>query len=123
MYNHSEAVLETILNSYYGHSANIYRTEVLLDITSNIVYGIPVVVSTNGSLSYGNHGMVVYGYKRYTYNETVNGASVTKSAYMLLVDDGWTSDGSPEQRRFDPNRTSINRFFCTDRNSLTWPGC
>ncbi len=123
MYDHSEAVLETILNSYYGHSANIYRTEVLLDITSNIVYGIPVVMSTNGSLSYSNHGMVVYGYKRYTYNETVNGASVTKSAYMLLVDDGWAPDGDPNQRWFDPNRTSINRFFCTDRNSLTWPSC
>ncbi len=123
MYNYSEEVLETILNTYYGYNADLYRTNLSDNVVFNITFGIPVVIATNGSLTYGNHGMSIYGYKRYEYQEIVNGSSVTKSAYMWLVDDGWDSDGSTDQRWFDPNRGSTNNYFCTNRYSLKWSSC
>lgn len=67
--------------------------------------------------------MTIYGYKRYEFAEIVNGSSITKSAYMWLVDDGWKGSITNEARWFDPNRGSVNNYFCAKRNSLTWEGC
>ena len=123
MVDNGEAVMETVLSSYYGYDVDIYRTELASNVAPNIVFGIPVVVSARGSSTYGSHAMSIYGYKRYEYQTTINGSSVTQSAYIWLVDDGWEPHGSSEQRWYDPNRGTTNRYFCTDRNSLTWTGC
>ncbi len=123
MIKNTEEILETILNSYYDYDVDIYRTNISGEVASSIVFGIPVVISTRGSLVYGNHGMTIYGYKRYEFAEITNGSSITKSAYMWLVDDGWRGSIANEPRWFDPNRGSVNNYFCTKRNSLTWEGC
>lgn len=123
MRTYSEMVLETILNTYYGYDVDIFGTSVMENVFTDILFGIPVVFSTNGSKTYSNHGMAIYGYKRYEYQVIVDGVSTTKSAHIWLVDDGWDPQGSSEEKWFDPNRDSDNFYFCTDRNSLTWAGC
>lgn len=121
---HGEYVMEKVANDYFSTNLDIYYTTSTNDVVSNIENGIPVVVSARGSSSYHNHGMVIYGYKKYQYQETKIGFlwipyTVTKYAYMWLVDDNW----SLSETWYDSYKSTNNVFLCTERSSLLWPSC
>lgn len=127
MYDYSERIIEDVASCYYDYNIDIVRTDTVANVLSNISYGIPVVVAAGNSMTYNNHGMVIYGYKKYSYEVTSGWwlweNTETKYAYLWLVDDGWEIDNDSTQKWYDPNRGSSNTYFCTNRNSLTWPTC
>lgn len=127
MYDYSEGIIEDVASYYYNYNIDIVRTDTVTNVLSNISYGIPVVVAAGNSLTYHSHGMVIYGYKKYSYEVTSGWwlweKTETKYAYLWLVDEGWESDNASTQKWYDPNRGASNTYFCTNRNSLTWPTC
>lgn len=123
--SYGEYVMEKVANDYFSTNLDVYYTTSFSDVISNLNSGIPVVFSAQGSKYYGNHGMVIYGYKKYKYEETKLGFlwipyTVTNYSYMWLVDDNWSSGDSTW---YDSSKSTNNVFLCTERSSLLWPSC
>lgn len=124
MHNYSEHVMETIAELYGYSTYDVNVSTSLEDVLNNLYYGIPVVIATNNSKTYGNHGMTIYGYRKYSYEVTkFLWIKETKYAYIWCVDDGWSVTGNTNKKWFDPNCESNSIYFITNRNTLLWPTC
>ena len=84
------------------------------EINSNI----SVIVSAYNSPVYSNHSMVVYGYKKYLYENEWFGFIESEYRYLLKVNDGSIGD-----YWFDPSQTSSCVFTYCDKSTLDWPTC
>lgn len=116
--SYGEEIMESIASNLYGYSLDIVPTQVADSAVDNLINGIPVTINAIGSQTYGNHAMVVYGYRRY-YKD----ASQTNAAYIWLVSDG-SQSGQPSTRYwFDPSKCDRTTLFTTNRSTLTWPSC
>lgn len=127
MNSNSEYIIETVTKKYYDHDIDVYKTTNNDSVVSNIQEAIPVVVAVSGSKTYGNHGMCIYGYKKYKYTETktvfLTTTTTTTYHYVWLVDDGWYRKDGGDRSWFDPSKSKSVSFFCSKQKSLFWPKC
>ena len=108
---------------YYYDSVNVHNSLNENFVISSLNYGVQVWISTSNSISYGSHLMVIYGYREVQIiqdGEYVN-------FYLWCVDDCYSSEGYCLDRNtvwYDANRSSSNRYYYFEFNTLTWdPNC
>ena len=114
----------------YGYNIDFQTTSSTESVISNIKNGIPSLISTNGSETYDDHAMAVYGYAKYSYTVDILWWTETRYAYFWMVDSGhgpindssFFDENGNRINWFDPNQCSVS-FGVIDRNSLTWPTC
>jgi hypothetical protein len=116
----------------YGYNLDYELTSSTESVINNIKLGYPSLISTNGSETYGNHAMAVYGYAIYSYEVSVWWWTETRYAYFWAVDSGHITTSYSQfydekgniVNWFDPNSSST-QFGIINRNSLTvlWPTC
>lgn len=127
LFSNSEKMVEQI-DRFYGYEIDLQLTGSLEAVTSNLSFGIPSLISTNGSETFGNHAMAVYGYAKYSYEVRILWHTETRYAYFWMVDSGWKPSASwnfidNQGNRinwFDPNQSSTS-FAVLNRNTLEWP--
>lgn len=104
------------VSGLYGYDIMVSPCFGETNAINNINYGIPVIIGVEDSKTYHDHEMVIIGYNR--YKETILGT--TFYYYIWKVADGH----SEAPRYYDPyHGSSLNMYFCTNRNTLVWPGC
>ncbi len=92
-------IIEKVLSNYYGVKVSVsYKSNVSKAIEA-IDEGHAVHLSIAGSSTYKNHGVVLIGYQKYTYEGGWWVFSSTKDAYFYQIADGWHN----EPMYFDPN--------------------
>ena len=89
---------EYVANTLYGNAINIEKTTSISSILSNINKKA-VFLGINNSTTYGNHGVVIVGYHKYSYKSGWWIFATTKYAYFYVIADGW----STVPKIFDPN--------------------
>lgn len=102
------------VSGLYDVTLDIQTTKNIESAISNIMNGIPVVMSVSQSKTYGNHAMTITGYRRYFKND-----DRSKSYYLLRVADNWATT----PRWFDPYKAKSITYYVTNQNSLEWPEC
>ena len=102
------------VSGLYDVTLDIQTTKNIESAVSNIMNGIPVVMSVAESKTYGNHAMVITGYRRYFKND-----DRSKSYYLFRVADNWATT----PRWFDPTKADSVTYYVTNQNSLEWPEC
>lgn len=125
----AETMIEGV-NSLYGNNIDMVKSTSNESVVSNLDYGIPSIISTNGSESFSNHAMAVYGYALYSYKKNVMWWTETHYAYFWMVDSGhgpfsnslFVDSSGNKINWFDPNQSKIS-FIIANRNSLVWPAC
>lgn len=101
--------LEYVAKNSYSTSISVSYTSTVSTAISSIDSGKAVYLSLNNSSTYGNHGVSLIGYRKYSYKSGWWIFSSTKYAYFYQIADGWNDAA----QYFDPNTSanpSIN--FC-----------
>lgn len=114
MTTYGEEVIENVAE-YYGEELDISYSDEPSDVVANIINGYPVVLAAVNSKSYGNHVMVITGYRRYFED-----GNRERPMYLWRVSDG-KSDS--EMVWFDPTKSEEISFFITDGADVEWPSC
>ena len=128
-FGYSEDMIEKV-GTLYDYNIDLQLTNSSENVINNIKNGVPSLISTNGSETYNNHAMAVFGYAKYSYEVQVLRRKETRYTYFWAVDSGHTYRGDElfydENENFlkwfDPNQSSSS-FGVLDRNNLTWPKC
>ena len=110
---YGEGTIEYVAN-LYNVKLDIQKTDNIESAITNIMNGIPVVISVVESKTYKNHAMVITGYRRYFKNN-----DQSKSYYLFRVADNWATT----PRWFDPYKAKSITYYATNQNSLEWPEC
>ena len=114
MTTYGEEVIENVAE-YYGEELDISYSDQPSDVVANIINGYPVVLAAVDSKSYGNHAMVITGYRRYFED-----GNQDKPMYLWRVADGQLDN---EMVWFDPTKSEEISFFVTDGANVEWPSC
>lgn len=93
---------EYVANTLYDNAINIEKSSSVSSALNNIA-NKAVFLGINNSSTYGDHGVVIVGYYKYSYKSGWWIFSSTKYAYFYEIADGWNSSA----QFFDPN-TSAN---------------
>jgi|GEM_PF-3231481 len=115
------------LSRRYIYNSTFLDTSSFELVASLVGDGIPSVVCTSGSVTYGNHAMAVNGYIKLEKTAKWGAFTSTDTKWILAVDDGWQSscvDGGSDKRRFyDPNKQGGAEFVCANKASLEFSLC
>lgn len=128
LFAYAKTMVESV-DSLYSYSIELNLNSTIETVVSNINYGIPSLISTTNSLTFGNHAMAVYGYAKYSYETIAFGFPITLYTYFWMVDSGWEILNDPLYYDeygnridwFDPNRCDSVAFATLNRNTLTIP--
>jgi len=93
----------------YGYSITMKQSSSFGDAKGSLRSGKALLIGVNNSATYGNHGMTVIGYIKYTYKSGWWIFSSTKTAYFFAVDD---CHGNADENKF------VNRLH-TSADTLT----
>lgn len=130
LFSKAETMIEQVSHSY-NYSFDLKYTTNTNDVVLNILDGIPSLISTSNSETYGNHAMVVYGYCKYSVEKKVWGHTETEYKYFWMVDSGWLpndyskfiDENGNRINWFDSNKSSSIQFGLLSKDSLEWPKC
>ena len=92
---------EYVANTLYGNAINIEKSSSVSSALNNIS-NKAVFLGINNSSTYGNHGVAIVGYYKYSYKSGWWIFSSTKYAYFYEIADGWNSSA----QFFDPNTSA-----------------
>lgn len=94
------STIQYVTNTLHKNSITIKTTSSISDVLTYVENGKACYMSINGSSTYGNHGVSLIGYYKYSYKSGWWIFSSTKYAYFYEIADNWTSASS---KFFDPN--------------------
>lgn len=102
---------ETIEAVTFGSSINAthhlvwsFESQIQAEITA----GRPVIFTVENSATYGDHAVVVNGYRIYVKESTVLGVTVKDYVYLMKLNDNWSTTG----RYFDLSAFGSPLSFC-----------
>lgn len=90
-----------VANTLYNNNISIKKSSSVTSALNNIS-SKAVFLGINNSSTYGNHGVVIVGYYKYSYTTGWWIFSSTKYAYFYEIADGWNTSS----RIFDPNTSA-----------------
>lgn len=95
----SKKVMCEVAKEYYNQNITINSTDSLNSAIDSIDEGKAVYLGINGSSTYEDHAVVLFGYQKYSYTTGWWIFKKTHYAYFFEVADGWSSSSI----YFDPN--------------------
>lgn len=104
-YNRSKvpATMEYVANFLYNNNLDVEHTTNVSTVTNSIWLNRVCYLSINGSSTYGNHGVAVVGYHKYSKETKINNSySIMEYKYFYEIADGWNYSS----RIFDPNTSA-----------------
>ncbi len=96
------SVMKGVANQY-GYNISVEKTTSFANVQANLDNGQAVYLSIGGSSTYGNHGVALVGYEKYSYKSGWWIFGSTKYVYFFAINDGHNLS----LQYFDPN-TSAN---------------
>ncbi len=106
VFNNVPKTAEYIANTLYGNDIDVKKSSSISSALANIA-NKAVLLGINNSSTYGDHGVAVVGYYKYSYKSGWWIFNSTKYAYFYEIADGWGSSAC----FFDPN-TSAKPNLC-----------
>ena len=97
------ATIQYVTNTLHGNNISIASTTSISNVLSLIDNNKACYLTINNSSTYGNHGVVIIGYQKYSYKSGWWIFSSTKYAYFYELADSWSSTSS---MYFDPNTSA-----------------
>lgn len=124
-FGYAENMAETV-EKWYGYITDFYRTNDYNNMKDLVDSNIPCLVSSSGSLTYGNHAMAVRGYIKLEKTSGWRIFTSTDTKWLLAVDDGHSykiSEGKDKDYFYDPNRAGGATFICANKSTLDYSTC
>lgn len=111
------------IDGYYGYTTSYSNTSDRNTVLDLIDDGIPSVVLTSNSETYGNHAMAVKGYYVISKDESFWLFNIVKYIYFYCVDDGHTykltkSACKGKNIFYDGSASGSHTFVCADKSTL-----